>query len=230
MKDALSWLSGKTVTFGELVAHSAPCNSVTDLVSSLSNLLACDMKEALAAAIDPFHRRNDKESPDRIVPDVDRLMADLAEAFRLRHIFAHEAAPYVEVSAEECRGLHGAVTQWVKAVDAVLWATAYQHLPLTQCEMNMHAGSEVREARKLLAKAMRKALAHARSERSARWLRQNHSAWMDATMDWSRGTYGSLEGTMWPAVRGTDLARAIQARAEQVAEWNNWQKPEEPGE
>jgi len=230
MKDALNWLSGKTVTFGELVAHSAPCNSVTDLLSWLGTLLACDMKQALADAIDPYDRRNGKESPARVVADVDRLIASLAEAFRLRHIFAHEAAPSVKVGADECRGLHGAVAQWVAAVDAVLWATAYQHLPLTQYEMNMHARSEVLEARRRLAKAMRKALSDARVAGSAAWLRRNHFAWMNATMDWAHSTYGSLQGTMWPAVGGTDLAKAIQTRAEQVIGWNSSQNPEEPAE
>lgn len=230
MKDALSWISGRTVTFGELVAHSAPCNSVTDLLSWLSTLLACDMKKSLADAIDPYDRRNGKELPDQIVVDVDHLMANLAEAFRLRHVFAHEAAPSVRVGADECKELHSAVAQWVTAVDAVLWATAYQHLPLTQHEMNMHAHSEVLEARKKLAKTMRKALSDARAAGSAAWLRRNHLAWMNATMDWARGAYGSLQGTMWPAVGGADLAKAIQTRAEQVAGWNRSKNPEEASE
>lgn len=225
MKDALNWLSGKNVTFGEFVAHSAPCNSVNDLISRLDTLLACDTKKALADAIDPYDRRNGKDSPDRIVADVDCLMADLAEAFRLRHIFAHEAAPFVKVSADGCLKLHGAVAKWVTAVNAILWATAFQHLPLTQCEMNMHASVEVIEARKKLAKAMRKALTGARTSGSAAWLRKNHFAWMNATMDWVRGTYGSLQGSMWPAVGGADLAKAIQTRAEQVILWNESQNP-----
>lgn len=230
MKDALNWLSGKTVTFGELVAHSAPFKSVTVLISLLGTLLACDMKQALADAIDPYDRRNGTESPLRLVADVERLIASLEKAFKLRHIFAHEAATSVKVGAEECRELHGAVAQWVKAVDAVLWATAYQHLPLTTYEMNMHARSEVLEARRRLAKAMRKALSDARAAGSAAWLRRNHFSWMNATMDWARSTYGSLQGTMWPAVGGAELAKAIQSRAEQVISWNSSQNLEEPSE
>ncbi|MDR2154369.1 MAG: hypothetical protein LBE78_05010 [Burkholderiaceae bacterium] len=230
MEAALSWLSGKTGTFGELIAHSAPCNSVTDLLSRFETLLACDMRQALAEAINPYDRRNGKESPERIVPDVDRLISSLEKVFRLRHIFAHEAAPSLKVTTEECRELHGAVAQCVEAMDAVLWATVYQHLPLTQYEMNMHTRSEVLEARKKLAKAMRKALSDARAAGSAAWLRRNHFAWMRATMDWAHETYGSLQGTMWPAVGGMDLAKAITSRAEQVTGWNRSQNLEESSE
>ena len=227
MKDALTWLSGKTATFGELVAYSAPCNSVTDLISWLSALLACDMKQSLAEAIDPYDRRNELETPAKVITDIDRLLTDLAEAFRLRHIFAHEAAPSIAVNANECSSLLGAVERWVAGVDAVLWATAYQNLPLTQREMNQHARTEVREARKKLASAMRKALSDARTAGSASWLRSNHFAWMKATMGWTRKTYGSLQGTMWPAVADLDLARAIQVGAEQVMGWNSSQNPED---
>lgn len=231
MKDALTWLSGKSATFGELVAHSAPCNSVTDLVSWLSTLLACDMKQSLAEAVDPYDRRNRVEKPAKVIKDIDRLLTDLAEAFRLRHIFAHEAAPTVAINADECISLLGAVERWVAGVDAVLWATTYRNLPLTQWEMNQHAHAEVQEARKKLASAMRKALSDARTAGSASWLRSNHFAWMKATLDWTRDTYGSLQGTMWPAVAGSDLARALQVRTAQVMDWNSSQSPENaPGQ
>jgi hypothetical protein len=230
MKDALSWFSGNEVTFGELVSHSAPCNSVIDLMSRLETLLDCEMKKALTDAISPWDRRNRTEPAARIIPDVDRLLADLSEAFRLRHIFAHEAAPLVTVNADDCRRLHAAIAQWVEAVEAVLWATVYQHQPLTQYEINMYSRAELLEARKKLAKAMRKALSNARTAGSAAWLRQNHFAWMRAIMDWEHGTYGSLKGSMWPAVFGVDLAKAIQARVEQVIAWNASRNPEEPAE
>jgi hypothetical protein len=226
MKDALTWLGGKAASFGELVAHSAPCNSVTDLLSWLGILLACDIKQALTEAVDPYDLRNEVAAPAKIVADIDQLLIDLAEAFRLRHIFAHEAASAITVSADECGCLLEAVDRWIQAVDAVLWSSVHKDLPLTQYEMNQHAGAEVLAARNELASAMRKALSEARSAGSASWLRNNHFAWMKATTDWTRNTYGSLQGSMWPAVAGSDLAKAIQIRSEQVMDWNNSQDAE----
>ncbi|MHB1083566.1 MAG: hypothetical protein ACYCZA_01820 [Thiobacillus sp.] len=221
MKDALTWLSGKTASFGELVAHSAPCNSVTDLLSWLDILLACDMKQAMSEAIDPYDLRNEVAAPARVVSDIDRLLIDLAEAFRLRHIFAHEAASEVSVSADQTRLLLEAVNQWIRAADAVLWTTVHKDLPLTQSEMNEHAGAEVIAARKELADAMKIALRDARKAGTASWLRSNHLAWSRVTMDWTRNTYAILDGTMWRAVGGSDLAKAIQSRTEQVRGWNS---------
>lgn len=224
MKDALTWQSGKTASFGELVAHSAPCNSVTDLLSWLDTLLACNMKQAMSEAIDPYDLRNEVAAPARVVSDIDRLLIDLAEAFRLRHIFAHEAASEVTVSADQSRFLLEAVNLWIQAVDAVLWTTVHKDLPLTQSEMNQHANEEVMAARKELADAMKIALREARNAGSASWLIGNHFTWMKATMDWTRCTYGSLQGTLWPAVAGSDLAKAIRTRTEQVMDWNSSQE------
>lgn len=150
----------------------------------------------------------------------------MSDAFRLRHIFAHEAAPNVIVDASTCEKILTAVTSWINAIDAILWASVYANLPLTQAEMNEYAGREVSAARAELAIVLKQALSDARVAENASWLRVNHFAWMKVTMDWSRNTYGRLEGTMWPSVGGNELAKALRARAEQV---RNWVATQDPG-
>jgi|GEM_PF-1075910 len=59
---------------------------------------------------------------------------------------------------------------------------------------------------------MRRARSNARAAGSAAWLRRNHFAWKNVTMDWARNTYGSLQGSMWPAVGGADLASNLHRR------------------
>lgn len=230
LKDALNWLGGKTVSFGELFAHTVPCNSVTDLLSPLNALLACDTKRALASAVNASDLRNRVQNPKPVVPDVDGLMADLAEAFRLRHILAHEAAPFLKVSKDQCKTCLAAVAKWVDGVDAVLWATVYRDTPLTTVEMRQDSMRELHKARQKLAGEMRTALSDARSRGAAPWLRGNHFAWMKATMDWTHNTYSSLDGTMWPPIAASDLAQAIRARAEQVEAWNKRHPEQRPTE
>lgn len=219
LKDAIQWLDGNHVTFGELMSYSAPCNSVSDLLVWLGKLLSCDMKQALVDAVDPYDRRNAQANPCRIVTDIDALFANLSEAFRLRHIFAHEAALSTKLNVAECRVLHSSIVQWTNAIRAVLWDTAYQNFPLTQSEQNIATHNEVRLARDALAKTIRKARSHARATGSAAWFRRNHLAWMRVTKEWTCGAYGALQGTLWPAVGGVDLVRAFQIRAEQLMEW-----------
>lgn len=182
-------------------------------------LIDCSLKKEIGDAVDPLDLRNRTENPHRIVSNVDELLAGLAEAFRLRHILAHEAANDLVVSAAECDRLLTSVEQWTKAVDAVLWATVRAHLPLTGAEMRQHAGHDWRAARRELAVAMRTARAHACKTGTASWLRGNHMQWMRVTRDWFEVTYGRRQGTMWPGVYMKRFADAMRARAEEVTGW-----------
>lgn len=195
------------------------CSSTTDLLAPFDTLLAISTKAAVANAIDPYAARTGTESPQRIVVDADGLIASLDEAFRLLHTMAHEAAPALKVQEAQCRRLLAAVVTWVEAIEAVLWTTIYKDAPLTQTEMNHHAGRDLAVARTTLADAMRRALVGQRSYGRASWLRRNHFAWKRALVDWQHNSYGSLMGTMWPGVSAADTASAMRARAQQVEGW-----------
>ena len=226
LTEALAWLGDKTITFGELVAHNAPCNSVNDLISWLGNLLDCDIKQALTEAIDPLDRRNGKENAARIISNVDRLLKNLAETFRLRHIFAHEAAHDLVVDTDTCVRSLSAVKEWITGVEAVMWVTVYANYPLLTSEMNQHAFAEADAARKKLAIAQKQAMSAARLNGSASWLRANHFAWKRVTRDWFDNTYFNLDGTMWRSVGANDWAIAIRDRAELVSHWVKSQSPD----
>lgn len=226
LQDALLWLTGKAATFGELAAHLSPCNSVTDMMSTLGTLLEIDIKKALSEAVDPYEARNGARDARPLVEDVDGLLRDLAEAFRLRHIFAHEAAASLAIKADTTEQLWASVSTWINATEAVLWATAYAGEPLTQREMNVRAGAELREKRVALARLLWLAREWARNENKTKWLRSNQRAWAGAVKDWSRSTYGSLDGTMWPGINASDTASTMQARIDQLHGWLSWQNPE----
>lgn len=217
LKEALTWLGGQSVTFGELVAHHAPCNNVNDMLTWLGAILDCDMKRALSEAISPWDRDKDTQEVEKLVPDIKLLLNQLGNAFKLRHIFAHEAAPDIDIMVDECKLMHDAISIWIKGVDAVVWSIAYKDVPLTTYDMNMHADNEIREAVKALEKAMSRAIIFAKSEEKEDWLIENHKAWLQNTKDWTHGAYWSQEGTMWRSVGGHDFAQAILTRAERVA-------------
>jgi hypothetical protein len=226
MQDALLWLTGKTATFSELAAHLSPCNSVTDMMSSLGTLLDIDIKKTLSEVVDPYAARNAARDARPLVVDVDELLRDLAEAFRLRHIFAHEAAANFVVKADTTERLWASVSTWIDATEAILWATAYAGEPLTQGEMNLRAGAELQSKRGDLAGLLWLALDWARTENKTKWLRSSQRTWSAAVKDWSRSTYGSLEGTIWPGVAASETANTVQARIDQLHGWLTWQNPE----
>jgi hypothetical protein len=218
LREALQWLHGTSATFGELVAHTAPCNSVGDMLSRLTQIAGFDFKAALGQAVSPYDREHADTAP-RLIPNVDLLISSLADAFRLRHIFAHEAAPGTVVDLDTCTRLFEAVRTWVHAVDGVLWATVYKDSPLTQAEMNGAASRQVTLARSSLAQSMRLALAAERSKGTTKWLRENHRQWRSVVLGWKMQTYSQLDGTMWAGVGASDLADAIRARTTQVNAW-----------
>ena len=202
---------------GELVAHAAPCNSVADLLSWLSLVLGSELKDAFATAVDPSYRHEPAGAP-RLVESVDDLLADVGEAFRLRHIFAHEAAPSVVVDEETCVRLLDSVRLWMRATNAVLWPTVSKNKPLTTLEMRQHAVGEVSSARNQLATVMRTALRIERKTGTSGSLWKNHRDWRRVVNDWLAMTYSRLDGTMWPAIRAADFASAVRARAKQVGD------------
>ena len=218
LQEALGWISGKRSSFGELVAHVAPCNSVADMLSWLTRILGLDLKVAIAAAVAPHHRAEPDEAP-KVVDDVDALLSNVSEAFRLRHIFAHEAAPALEVDEQVCARLLDSIRLWMDGVNAVLWATIFKDEPLSPPEMRAHAWKEVGAARDELAHVMRKALRLERKTGSANWLRHNHHDWRHMVHEWRSNTYSRLDGTMWPAVAAADWATIIRARAKQLTDW-----------
>ncbi|WP_321922246.1 hypothetical protein [Burkholderia sp. BCC1998] len=228
MKDALTWFSGKSVTFGELVAHVASCNSATDVMSWLGSLLNCNFRDALASSVSEYDQRNGKVDPPLIVSDVEKLLSELSETFRLRHILAHEAATSLQIDADACRTMWNAVQTLLRGTNAVLWATVYKKLPLTQAEMTKHAYADVLEARKELAEILRHARNLACRDGASAWLRATHFAWMKVMADWYRNTYWKLQGSMWPAVSEADRAAAIRSRVKQISQWVRWQQPERP--
>lgn len=225
LSEALALVGEERFSVGELIAHSAPCNGVEDLVSWMSRLLDQDIKRALATAADPLDRHMEAGASAPLVEDVEGLFRDLERTFHLRHVLAHEAVPFMEVSIEEARSALRAVKLWMVAIEAILWATVFKDEPLTQMEMTGKAMSEVSAARPLLAKAMWRALRCATDEGTRPRLRANHRDWKAAARGWVDFAYWSRDGSMWPAIGGSEYARELTARAKRVNEWVDSHEP-----
>jgi hypothetical protein len=224
MANALEWIGGRTATFGELVAHMASCNSTTDIFYWLDGLLGTSVKTELTRVVSEFDQRSKKKDADLLIPDVDGLLATLTKTFQLRHILAHEAASIIRISSKVCAEMWNSVQSLIGGLNAVLWATAYKDLPLTQYEMNVHAGLELGEATSAMESALKDAKATA-PEKSA-WLEANQAEWCKVIEDWYAHTYRTLDGTMWPSVAAADRAAIVRARQAQIAMWARVLKPD----
>ncbi|WP_341315682.1 hypothetical protein WN982_10835 [Paraburkholderia sp. IMGN_8] len=227
IKDALGWIGGASVSFGELVAHSATCNSTTDYITWMSALLAGNFHDQLKTAVPELDVRNKKQRPEPIIADVDLLFSRLSDLFRLRHILAHEAASGLQVRNSTVSEMHKCACLLIEGTDAVLWSTAYQSLPLTQTEMNIHAAQLATKAASAMDVELNIGLACASDSTITEWLTKHQAEWMRLCDDWYKNTYGSMQGTMWPSVAGVDRARVIEARTEQIRQWVRVIRPPE---
>lgn len=220
LKDAMSAVSGNIVSFGELAAHLAPCSSIADIISWLDAVLGIPTKEMMKNSVDPYDIRNNVENPNKLVSDINTLFSNVETAFKTRHIYAHEAAVHFIISKEECKNIVNSVDLFMRAIDAVLWLTAFKNHPLTQTEMNISATEDARKARTELALVLKKTKRIARKKGTLKWLRNNQRAWKQTERDWYLNTYYAQQGTIWPSLAGADWADSYRARARQLKAWN----------
>ncbi len=109
--DIVRALTDRKITFGDFVSHLVSINGVESINDCLNTLLGCKLRVALANVcefVEPpesFWLGTEEEDesvtekrlgetafpPRVLVPDVEGLMASIAELFKARHIAAHEA-------------------------------------------------------------------------------------------------------------------------------------------
>ena len=219
LEEMVRLVDEKSVRIGELIAHSAPCNRVSDLVKWLNHMFDCDIKIALAAAVSSFDTRDGNQAGPKIIENVDEMFATLEQAFRLRHILAHEAAETLTISRLSARGSVEAVSAWIEGMTSVLWATIYRDSPLTQLEMNMRAYEVVRADRSELAKMLRAARAYLETPEERTRFKRAHEAWSQAELLWVRFAYTEREGSMSRAVGGWERSALLKQRTEAIERW-----------
>lgn len=228
--DIVPLLHRKTVTIGAVVAHLIPFNSVSSLENAFDTLLDGSFKNMVATARDPHAERNGLAPFEAIVPSISDLWRALALAFERRHILAHEAATQFELSFEDAKSAVEACTQVTRAIDAVLWATVWKHLPLTQYEMNVAACLQRDTARAALAATLRKAMVVATEDGERATFRKMHRAWKAYNDQWTSWESAQFAmGSMRPMLLAGSQERALVARRESVQNWLNVMRPESLG-
>ncbi|MBI5430497.1 MAG: hypothetical protein HY938_08585 [Nitrosomonadales bacterium] len=219
IRDAISFFHGEDFTFGEVIAKSASCNSISDIHIWLEKLLDIDLKSLLGKVIDPYHKRNGFLDAPFIINDVETLYRNTEEAFRLRHIFAHEAAAQLVLNREDALRIIDSIRELTDGIDAVLWVTAYADLPLTQAEMTQHAYRNYQEEYEKLQTIIAHATKVAESNGIIDWFIANQRSWELFCKDWVEGGYRNQTGSMWPSVATSEHANLIRQRAEALKGW-----------
>ncbi|WP_175772012.1 hypothetical protein [Paraburkholderia phenazinium] len=214
--EIITLLQKKTVTVGDIVAHALPFNSIASIEKSLNALLDGKIKQFVSEARDPWFTRPKLMDRDPLVQDVDKLWSDLAATFDHRHILAHEGAPDHGVSWEQANTAIESVSLLTKALNAILWSTAWKDRPLTMPEMRDSAERDVRQAREKLSAHLKLARQHALLRGGTLQLSRLHLAWKRNTIAWIHYETDGLMGGPRRVFSTMSMASVLDQRIAQL--------------
>lgn len=150
--DIVKAFHDRAFTLGEFVSFSIPCNKLSDINLTLTNLLGFDFLEALRK----YEKRSIFDHVNEITDNYQRnfaaIISGVNRTFQLRHIFCHEFGAHVTVSREEILSCYESCMIFLKHTDNVIWNTIYPDSPETQSEMNAVASQQFQESQDRLDK------------------------------------------------------------------------------
>lgn len=137
-------IQGKTITLGDILAHSVPVNSFGQIVGYFETLLGKPLRALIETAVDRWEAEVMKTTTEPIVKNYDTTAGVLTRLFEVRHILCHEAPrKSVYETAEIDQFLDNAI-QLTKALHGILTLEKFGLVPLTQTDMNIAAAEELR--------------------------------------------------------------------------------------
>lgn len=143
-------ITGKLITFGDIVAFAISVNRLDQIISIFTKLCATEIVPLLKDVVDPYKlrsTRSGKEPAKPIIADYDRTAKALTDMFELRHVICHEApfARDLDLSRLEC--MLNAAVEFATALEEVLLRMLFgTDRPVTQSEMNAAAYKEYKHS------------------------------------------------------------------------------------
>ena len=145
-------IAGKTITLGELIAHTIPLNNLELLNSYMSALTGEEFLRKLETVRNRFKVEVEKGPDDPMLNNANQVFADVARTFELRHIFAHEGDTAKAIPSEISRCFESA-NLFMEASVQYITNLLRPDLPLTQTAMTIAASEELAKARERVVRA-----------------------------------------------------------------------------
>jgi uncharacterized protein YecT (DUF1311 family) len=138
-------IQGRTITLGDILAHSVPVNSFGQTVGYFETLLGKPLRPLLEVAHDRWDTEVMKKSMGPIITDYETLARALVRLFEIRHILCHEAPRKSVYEANEIDEFLDRAVQLATALHEVLTLERFGRVPLTQTDMNIAAGQDLKK-------------------------------------------------------------------------------------
>ncbi|MGA2571944.1 MAG: lysozyme inhibitor LprI family protein [Terracidiphilus sp.] len=138
-------VQGRAITLGDIVAHSVPVNSFSQIMGYFEAILGKPFRPMLEQAVDRWRVEIERQNPEPIIADFDALANHISRLFELRNILCHELPEDPVFSPAEVDELLADAARFAKATEAVLHFEKHGLTPLTQTETNIDAMKRLRE-------------------------------------------------------------------------------------
>ncbi len=211
-------IHGQRITAGEFVSHLVPINSLEDIDRSISVLVNDDFIKRVKTVRDRWAIEVEGQLDAPIIVDPGKIIAGVKEAFRIRHILAHEFSNdetlFDRTMIEES---FRCSTTFLRAASAVINEIRFPGSPLTQLAMNEKSADDFATADAALNDAV-SALNELLESEEQKLLATGQSAW-EITRNTTATIGANLQGkggTIWPVLYYS-LARSLTAtRMEEI--------------
>lgn len=227
-------IQGKTITLGDILAHSVPVNSFGQIVGYFETLLGKPLRPLLEAIVDRWDTEIMKKPRAPIVDDYDAMARSLSRLFEVRHILCHEAPRKSAYEASEINGFLDKAIRLVKALHEILTLERFGLVPLTQTAMNIAAAEELTKTEAEMNKLLisietrlkevdSKPISIPGYESDASWLehlkdvQEKWFAYRKAHCDFD--TYLNRGGTIRSLLWGKEATRLTQRRITDLESW-----------
>ncbi|HUY80307.1 MAG TPA: lysozyme inhibitor LprI family protein [Acidobacteriaceae bacterium] len=143
-------ISGKSITFGDIVGFAISVNRLDQIISIFSTLCGKDIVPLLKTAVDRRETEIHGKPEQPIIASYDATAASISALFEIRHAICHEAPSHRDLDFIKLGEMLDSAVDFAKALTEILVLELYGRVPLTQAGMNQAAYEEYKVAEEKL--------------------------------------------------------------------------------
>lgn len=232
-------VQGRTITLGDILAHSVPVNSFGQIVECFETVLGKPLRPLIQTVVDRWDVEVMRKPRRPIVGDYDAMARCVGRLFDVRHILCHEAPRKAVYDVKEVDEFLEKAIWFTEALNHILTFEKFGNVPLCQADMNIAAGKELKATEDKMGRLLSQIEAKVRDTDatlvnlklpgpdSGSWLdraRDAQTKWLayrDAQCEFQ--THLNRGGTIRPLLWAREADRITRAR---IADLESWLKQE----
>ncbi|HXT68543.1 MAG TPA: lysozyme inhibitor LprI family protein [Vicinamibacterales bacterium] len=222
--ELLRAVHGRQISVGDLIGHVVSFNDLAQLNAVMSTVIGRDFLELVTTA----RKRQPNDSPQEpIIPDPVVIFRDVAETFRLRHIYAHELVSFEPTERGEVDRLLESSVGFLQASAEAVGELLHPNAPLTQADMNIESARRLDSIDAALEDVIADFTAQLEPARQ-RELAQSQVAWIEFRRKHSEFEAGEYRtGSIYPTIYGGAAYALSKVRLESLRELLTTHKEEQ---